>query len=153
FAGNDFLPCFYQDWVFPEQQRLEELHFQALHQLIATLEQANRIDEALQFALQSVTANRFREEAHRELMRLQLVAGRPEAAQRQYRELERLLREELECEPSGPTQALLHQIQQLGSVPGPRDGIQANVVTKKATFAGSGGGLMGERSEAVHPLE
>src|SRR2546421_257036 len=77
----------YEHWIVPEQQRLDELSFQALHQLIADLEQAGDPATALQYALRATGVNRLREEAHREVIRLYAASGQPAAALRQYREL------------------------------------------------------------------
>jgi DNA-binding SARP family transcriptional activator len=105
--GGELLPGHYDDWIFPEQQRLDELYFQALRQLIHHLEGEGDLDRALQFALRAVAAHRRREEAHQELIRLYLAAGRPDAARRQYHELERMLRDELDTVPAAQTLALL----------------------------------------------
>jgi DNA-binding SARP family transcriptional activator len=109
---GELLAGYYEDWILAEQQRLDELYFQALRQLTAHLEQAGDMPTALQYALRTVRANRFREEAHREVMRLYAAAGQPEAALRQYRELERLLQEELEARPGPETEAILREIRQ-----------------------------------------
>ena len=107
---GELLSGYYGDWIFPEQQRLEELCSQALRQLVSGLEQAGESDRALQYALRSVSVNRLREEAHQEVIRLYNSVGRPTAALRQYRELERILQQELECAPSENTLALLPAI-------------------------------------------
>jgi DNA-binding SARP family transcriptional activator len=109
--GGDLLPGHYEDWIVPEQQRLEELFFQALFQLIAHLEQEGEAERALQYALRAVSADRLREEAHRTVMRLYGRLGQPEAATRQYGQLERLLRQEFGTTPGARTRALLQAIQ------------------------------------------
>jgi DNA-binding SARP family transcriptional activator len=88
---GEFLSGYYGDWIFPEQQRLEELYFQAARQRIALLEAAGDNDGALQVALQTVAASRLREETHREVIRLYEAAGRPESALRRYAELKAIL--------------------------------------------------------------
>jgi DNA-binding SARP family transcriptional activator len=107
---GDLLPGFYEDWVGPEQQRLDELFFHALRQLIAQLEQTGEMDHALQYALRAVGANRLREEAHREVIRLYAALGQPDAALRQFRELGRILQQELDATPSAATQGLVREI-------------------------------------------
>src|SRR5262249_53861343 len=57
--GGELLPGHYDDWIFPEQQRLDELYFQALRQLILHLEGEGDLDRALQFALRALAANRL----------------------------------------------------------------------------------------------
>jgi DNA-binding SARP family transcriptional activator len=111
---GDLLPGYYEDWIFPEQQRLEELFFHALRQLITLYEQAGDGDRAIPYALRAVSADPLREEARRELMRLYAAAGQPAAALRQFHELERLLKEELGETPSDATRALADEIGRSG---------------------------------------
>ena len=104
---GELLPGHYEDWIFPEQQRMAELFFQTLRRLIPLLTAADETDRAIQYALRAVRVDRLREETRRELIRLYVAANQPEAALRQYRELERLLKQELDCGPDSETRALL----------------------------------------------
>jgi DNA-binding SARP family transcriptional activator len=108
------LPGFYEDWISAEQLRLEALFFEALHPLIALLEQAGDRDRALQYALRGVSVDPLREEPHRELMRLYAAAGQPAAALRQYRDLERKLQQEVGEAPSPATRQLMEGIRSSG---------------------------------------
>ena len=54
---GELLPGCYDDWIIPEQQRLDELYFQALHQLIAVLEQTGDLATALHYTLRAAGAN------------------------------------------------------------------------------------------------
>jgi len=90
YAG-EFLTGYYSDWIFPEQQRLEELFFHALQQLTSLLEQDGKIEQALTYALKAASVTQMREEVHQEVIRLYLSAGRPDALRKRYRELEQLL--------------------------------------------------------------
>jgi len=92
--SGEFLTGYYADWIFPEQQRLEELFFYALRQLIACLEKSGEIERALTYALRAASVAQMREEAHHEVIRLYLSAGRPDALRQKYRELEQLLQSE-----------------------------------------------------------
>jgi DNA-binding SARP family transcriptional activator len=112
---GELLPGCYEDWITPERQRLDERYFQALRQLIAHLEVAGDFNGALQLALQAVSANRLREEAHQEVMRLYAAADRPDAALRQYRELGRLLQADLDTTPGPETAAMAARIAKSGS--------------------------------------
>jgi predicted ATPase/class 3 adenylate cyclase len=105
--SGELLPGFYEEWVLQEREWLSQQHFQALSQLIAALERAGDVHRALEHARQGVRADPLREEAQRELIRLLVAAGQPEAARRQYAELERLLQEQLGEAPSAETRALL----------------------------------------------
>jgi DNA-binding SARP family transcriptional activator len=104
------LPGYYEGWILSEQQRLEELYFGAVRQLIECWEKGGEQDRALQLALRAVSVDPLREEAHRELMRLQAAAGQPSVALRQYHELQRLLKQELGEQPSDATRALADAI-------------------------------------------
>ncbi len=91
FYEGEFLPGYYSDWIFPEQQRLEELFFHALRRLISDLESNGEVERALTYALKAAGVSRMREEAHHEVIRLYLAAGRPDALRKKYRELESVL--------------------------------------------------------------
>jgi DNA-binding SARP family transcriptional activator len=57
----------------------------------------------------------LREEAHHDLIRLYAAAGQPAAALRQYQELERLPKEQLETTPSTATRAFARQLERLAA--------------------------------------
>src|SRR5262249_39308883 len=86
--------------------RLADRALQAALGLAAGLEESGNLDRAIEYARRAVSANTLSEEAHRALIRLYNAAGQPALALRQYRELERLLAEELGTQPSGATRAL-----------------------------------------------
>jgi DNA-binding SARP family transcriptional activator len=111
-------PGYYENWILPEQQRLDELFFRALRQLIAHLERAGEFDGAIQYARRAVSADPLREEAHRELIRLHAAAGQPGAALRQYRELERILKQDLNATPGAATRALLATLTEIPTADG-----------------------------------
>lgn len=101
------LPGYYEEWVLQEQRRLADLHLQALRRLARELEAASDPERALDAARQAVNANPLREESHQELIRLLIATGQPSAAAEQFRELERLLKRELNAVPAAATRALL----------------------------------------------
>jgi DNA-binding SARP family transcriptional activator len=105
------LPGFYDDWIVPERQRLADRFIQALRRLTGLLSQSGDPDRALDFAGQAVTADQLREEAHAELIRLLAAAGQPAAALQQYREMERILADELGAAPSASTRDLAPEIE------------------------------------------
>jgi DNA-binding SARP family transcriptional activator len=111
---GEFLAGYYDSWIFPEQGRLTEQFLEGLHRLVALREVGGDLRGALQAALQAVAADPFREELHREVMRLQLAAGQPAEALRQYQLLEARLRLELDTAPSGATRELLREAQTAG---------------------------------------
>ena len=110
YAGP-LLPGFYETWALTERDRLAEAYLRALRQLSACFEQAGDLDQALDHARRAVSADPLREESHADVMRLLAAAGQPQAALRQYRELSRLLDEELADEPSAEVRKLAAQIE------------------------------------------
>ena len=110
YAGP-LLPGYYEDWILSEQDRLRERFSEAVLQLAHAVEQGGEPVRALEYARRAVREDPLRERAHQALMRLLLAAGQPEAALRQYRELERLLKEELAATPSAATRQVLRQVE------------------------------------------
>ncbi len=106
------LPEQYDEWIIPERQRWLNIYLSALRRLVRALAQTRDYDQAIDYAWRAVRADPLREEAHRNLMRLYLAIGRPAAAQQQYRELEHLLKTELNVAPSAATQEIAKQVLQ-----------------------------------------
>lgn len=120
--GGALLPGYYQAWIVPEQERLAERFVEALHQLARSLQRAGELAPALEYARRAVAVDPLREEAHGDLLRLLLAAGQTRQARQQYRELERVLAEELGAEPSAASRQLFRQIEaDLAAGQGPVD--------------------------------
>jgi DNA-binding SARP family transcriptional activator len=115
--GGDLLPGSYDEWIFPEQQHLQELFFQSLHRLVACLEEDGDREGALRYALRAIREDPLREEAHRDVIRLYLASGQPESALRQYAELERRLQQELDVAPGEETQSLMRALRETSRLP------------------------------------
>jgi DNA-binding SARP family transcriptional activator len=111
---GELLPGYYEDWILAERQRLDLLCFQALRQVTADLIETRDPQRALQYALRAVRADPLCEEAHQDVMRLYAGLGQPAAALRQYGDLERLLRAELDQAPSDAVRALAELIRSSG---------------------------------------
>jgi DNA-binding SARP family transcriptional activator/TolB-like protein len=114
---GDLLPGCDEEWVLPERERLAEAYIGALGRLAGLQAAAGDLEGAIATARQAVRADPLREESHEELMRLYAAAGRVSEALRQYRELERLLREELDAAPSAATHTLVEQLRAGTSTP------------------------------------
>lgn len=112
---GELLSTLYEDWLSPERQRLADLFQQAISGLVEQYELTGNLERALEFARRGVSADPMREEAHCQLMRLYVAAGRPHAALRQYRELERILKNEWDEKPSARARELAAGIQQSAS--------------------------------------
>lgn len=113
------LPGFYEDWIVPEQERLAGLYFDAAFTLVALLQEQGDLPSALRYGRLAVSVDPLREDAQERLMHLLVAAGQPGAALRQYRELERMLEEELGAEPSAPMRALVRQIEKQSGLSAP----------------------------------
>jgi DNA-binding SARP family transcriptional activator len=74
---GELLPGLFEPWVLTERQQLAERYLEALHQLVAALEQAGDLSGALEAARRAVAFDPLREEAHYDLMRLYAAAGQP----------------------------------------------------------------------------
>jgi predicted ATPase/DNA-binding SARP family transcriptional activator len=107
---GELLSGFYEEWCVTEREHVATAYLGALSQLIEHLAQLGRTDEAIQYARRAVAADPLREEAHQELIRLLAVTGQTAGAQRHFRELQRLLRRELDEEPSPATWALVREL-------------------------------------------
>jgi DNA-binding SARP family transcriptional activator len=107
---GELLHGFYEEWVFPERERLADAYQGALSRLAALLSDAGDLEGAVAYARRAVVADPYREEAHRMLMRLFAAAGRRSDVARQYRELERVLRED-GLTPADETEQLLAYLQ------------------------------------------
>ncbi len=107
---GELLSGYYENWILPEQQRLEELFFDVLDETIICLEEADDLNRAIHYARWGVSVDPLREEAHRELIRLCAAAGQHDVALQQYEELERILKQKLGIAPSAATRALIREI-------------------------------------------
>jgi DNA-binding SARP family transcriptional activator len=116
YAG-DLLPGYYEEWRLAERERLASAYLRALGELMQACRQAGDLDGALHHAWRAVAADPLQESLHQELLELLLAAGQPATALRQYRELERLLQQELKRSPSPATARLLPEMERFGAPP------------------------------------
>lgn len=96
---GELLPGFYQEKLLSEKTRLADAYHDALKSLAAIYEEARLYDMAIEAARKLVSMNPLSEEAHFALMRLYAQLGQPSAVLKQYQQLERTLKEELNEEP------------------------------------------------------
>ncbi len=110
--GGPLLPFLYNDWIAPEQAHLQQRYQDTVSQLVNLLEKDGRYDTALTYAERAVTLDPLHEAAHRDVMRLLSAVGRHQAALVQFRELERVLADELAASPSSVTVQLVRRIEE-----------------------------------------
>lgn len=89
--GGDFLDGYYEEWALLERVRLADLYTSALSRLIRLNADKGRITEAIQYASKRLALDPLEERNHRALMRLYVMAGRPQSALSQFEELDRAL--------------------------------------------------------------
>jgi predicted ATPase/DNA-binding SARP family transcriptional activator len=106
----------FEEWLLLQRENLYQQQLEALHNLTIAYEQQGLLDEARQTALWQIQQEPWREEAHRQLMRLLAGGGQRAAALAQYQTCRQILQDELGVEPSPETDALLAQIMD-GSLP------------------------------------
>ena len=100
YRAGEILPDWYEDWVLIEREHFRQLRLHALEAICAELTAAGRFAEATQAGLAAVEGEPLRESAHRVLISAHLAEGNPGEALRQYRFFARILREQLDLEPS-----------------------------------------------------
>ncbi len=107
---GELMPGHYDSWLIAERGRLSEMFYDCLWHAAELSGKANDLQEAQRYARRAVAQDPLREEAHACLIRLYAANGRAADALRQYREMERALREELGVEPSATSKALVAQL-------------------------------------------
>jgi DNA-binding SARP family transcriptional activator len=96
----DLLPGWCEDWVLYERERLRQRTLHALESLSRRLAEADRAADAVDAALLAVAAEPLRESAQRALIEAHIAEGNRAEALRTYETYRRLLRRELDVEPS-----------------------------------------------------
>jgi oligopeptide transport system substrate-binding protein len=119
---GDFLAGFhvrgcpvFEEWVLGEQERLRSLAVEALRTLVRLHRARGEYAAAVAYAQQLLTLDPWREEAHRELMRLLALSGQRSAALAQYETCRRVLETELGLEPLEETTALYRRLVDWGT--------------------------------------
>jgi DNA-binding SARP family transcriptional activator/predicted ATPase len=114
---GDFLEGFsvgdspaFEEWVLLNRERLRRLVIEAFHRLAECHEQYGEYERGLEHAWRQVELDPWRENAHRQLMRLLALSDQRGAALAQYETCRRLLAEELGVEPAAETTRLYEQI-------------------------------------------
>lgn len=121
---GDFLAGFslpdaqaFEEWLLIERERLRQIMLQTLHRLAAYYTSRGEYHLGIEATTRLLTLDPWREEAHRELMRLLALSGQRSAALTQYEQCRRLLARELGLEPLEETVTLYQQIKAWGQEP------------------------------------
>jgi two-component SAPR family response regulator len=115
---GDFLrddPFF--EWTVPTRERLRETHLSMLGEAARIHALHGAPDEAASFCRKILRVEPWREEVYRRLMEYLAEAGRPHEALRAFEECRRVLRAEVEAEPSPETIRLRDSISRVVGKP------------------------------------
>ena len=107
---GSFLSNVYEDWCLEERYRLEAYYLRALTKLITYYLSSNRFSSAMETSRLLLKADPLNEIAHRAIMTANYQLGNRSAAIEQYHDCVRLLRNELNIDPSEETRGLYQSI-------------------------------------------
>jgi DNA-binding SARP family transcriptional activator len=114
---GDFLEGFsladsaaFEEWVLQTREQYRRQAMETLQRVAEGYGERGEQERALEYAWRQTELDPWREEAHRQVMRLLAQSGRRSEALAQYRTCCRLLAEELGVEPSRETTRLYEQI-------------------------------------------
>ncbi|MBI3915159.1 MAG: tetratricopeptide repeat protein [Chloroflexi bacterium] len=133
---HDLLPDFYDEWIIRERERLRAIYLDALLQLAQHYRSTSEYARAIETAQKVLATDRANENAYQHLMFCFAAQGDRIAALKQYDECKKILREELNAEPSSETTALRDQIMaELTGAPS-REASLTNLPTPLTSFVG-----------------
>ncbi|MCK4490024.1 MAG: AAA family ATPase, partial [Anaerolineales bacterium] len=108
--GGDLLPSCYDDWIFPERERLSQAYMRILEQLVEILEDDRDYDAAIKKAQQLLRHDHLHEVTYCRLMRLHAMNGDTARALRTYHTCVDTLEKELGLDPGIATRDLYKQL-------------------------------------------
>ena len=108
--GGELLPDWYDDWVLIEAENWRQLRMHTLETLAGQLVAAERFAEAVAAGIAAVRAEPLRESARVALISAHLAEGNQSEALREYEHYHRLLRAELNLEPTDRLRDLLRPV-------------------------------------------
>jgi predicted ATPase/DNA-binding SARP family transcriptional activator len=101
----------FDEWQFFQAEEARQALMDGLVRLIHMQVAINQLEQALEYARRWSNLDPINEAAHRELMQLYAWVGQRNAAIRQYRECQQILKQELNIEPEVATTELFERIQ------------------------------------------
>ena len=118
YYEGDFLQGFYLDeaplfeeWMLRKRENFRTSVIKLLHRLCQTCLIRGQYDLGIESARQLLEMEPWREEAHRQLMKMYYRSGQRSAALAQYEKCKAVLAEELNAEPTDATRDLYERIQ------------------------------------------
>jgi DNA-binding SARP family transcriptional activator len=136
---GDFLEGFslrdalgFEEWALLQREHLRQIALQGLHLLSGAAGEAGAVSEAIGYTQRLLALDPWREETHRQLMRLLALSGQREAALAQYEICRRTLARELGAVPLEATTALYERLRAEQPEPRPAAGPQRAGVVGRA---------------------
>ena len=132
----------FEEWRLFTQEELHRQATEALTHLATYHERRREYEQAGHYLRRQIELEPWREEAHRQLMRVLALSGRHSAALQQYQACRRILATELGAEPATETTALYQRIQagelqpELIEAQNPYKGLNAFTEADAADFFG-----------------
>jgi DNA-binding SARP family transcriptional activator len=108
FSLPDSAP--FEEWTLLQREQSHRLVIEALHELIDAYSQRDDLETALQRTWRVLALDPWREQAHRQAMRLLALTGQRSAALAQYETCRLVLDEELGVKPAEKTTVLYEAI-------------------------------------------
>lgn len=133
---GDLLLDLYDDWILAERERYRTRYLESLLRVAEELRLGGQNMQAIEFAQKALSTDATSEEAYRQLMLCYIVGGNRTAALKQYEECVRVLRAELDAEPSAETTALYQEIKGAESDLKPTAARLTNVPIPFTSFVG-----------------
>jgi len=100
----------FEEWMLIQREHLHRLMQHTLTRLVAGYTQQGNLDRALDYAWRQVDLDPWREEAHRQVMRLLAQTGQRAAALAHYTTCCAILRKDLDVDPEAETVSLYETI-------------------------------------------
>jgi DNA-binding SARP family transcriptional activator len=110
YKGAFLTEDLYVDWPIIQREQLNQAYLAMCGALSEHYLEIGSYEDAAKWASAILKENHCDEVAHRQLMRINVAAGRRSEALRQYQRCERILAEELDVSPMSETVSLFHTI-------------------------------------------
>ncbi len=104
----------FEEWMFSQREHLKALAMQVLHHLSLYHTRRGEYAAGIDVTSRLLQMEPWREEAHRQLMILLSRSGQRSAALAQFGKCQRILKQELDVEPTEATQKLYERIKATG---------------------------------------
>jgi len=109
-APAELLQGWYDEWVLPERDRMDQLRVRALEHIAEQCLRENAYDQAIDAASRAAALDPFRENAHRLIIQAHLMAGNRASAAQSYRRFCDQVARELGVGPSAELTELIRRL-------------------------------------------